>query len=260
MFCEYGCGREATYQMSSGKWCCEDFYTKCPSNRVKYGRSGKDNHNFNKRPSEESIQKTRAANLGSHRSEETREKLRLQKLGPKNPNYKSGKFPEKALKKILLNPSMKGKKHKKESIEKMRLQKIGPKNPNYGKKQNEDWINKVKTTKTLNGNRTPDHLIPLFELYQRRVYKFTYQSIQLKFSESEFSKIGPSGTKGSYHVDHIFSIYEGFKNGILPSIIGHPCNLRLLPWEENNRKWIRSEISIDCLIKLIKEYEEKMNK
>ncbi|MCK9615776.1 MAG: hypothetical protein M0R48_09780 [Candidatus Omnitrophica bacterium] len=33
--CEYGCGRKAKFQMKNGKWCCEDFYTKCPENRRK---------------------------------------------------------------------------------------------------------------------------------------------------------------------------------------------------------------------------------
>jgi len=27
--CDYGCGKEAKFQMTSGKMCCEDFYTKC---------------------------------------------------------------------------------------------------------------------------------------------------------------------------------------------------------------------------------------
>lgn len=33
--CEYGCGLEAKYQLKNGKWCCENFYTKCPENRRK---------------------------------------------------------------------------------------------------------------------------------------------------------------------------------------------------------------------------------
>ena len=36
--CDYGCGREAKFQMTSGKWCCEKHYTKCPSilNKTKH--------------------------------------------------------------------------------------------------------------------------------------------------------------------------------------------------------------------------------
>jgi len=28
--CDYGCGKIAKFQMTSGKWCCEEFYSKCP--------------------------------------------------------------------------------------------------------------------------------------------------------------------------------------------------------------------------------------
>lgn len=27
--CEYGCGQEGRYKMTSGKWCCEKHYSKC---------------------------------------------------------------------------------------------------------------------------------------------------------------------------------------------------------------------------------------
>ena len=28
--CDYGCGREARYQMKNGKWCCQSNYNLCP--------------------------------------------------------------------------------------------------------------------------------------------------------------------------------------------------------------------------------------
>ena len=31
--CEYGCGREATYQFKNGKWCCENITSKCPAKK-----------------------------------------------------------------------------------------------------------------------------------------------------------------------------------------------------------------------------------
>ena len=41
MICQYGCGKEAKYQVnrkgvttdSTGKWCCEKHYNKCPAKR-----------------------------------------------------------------------------------------------------------------------------------------------------------------------------------------------------------------------------------
>lgn len=42
--CEYGCGKEAKHQMKNGRWCCEDFYTKCPENRRKNSERVKQAH------------------------------------------------------------------------------------------------------------------------------------------------------------------------------------------------------------------------
>lgn len=33
--CDYGCGREATFQLKCGKWCCSQFVAKCPEMRRK---------------------------------------------------------------------------------------------------------------------------------------------------------------------------------------------------------------------------------
>lgn len=33
--CDYGCGKEGKYQFKNGKWCCEDFYSKCSKMRKK---------------------------------------------------------------------------------------------------------------------------------------------------------------------------------------------------------------------------------
>lgn len=35
MLCEYGCGREAIYQLKNGKWCCGSSRNKCPELRRK---------------------------------------------------------------------------------------------------------------------------------------------------------------------------------------------------------------------------------
>ena len=34
-FCEYGCGQEGVFQMSSGKWCCSKHRSSCPGMRRK---------------------------------------------------------------------------------------------------------------------------------------------------------------------------------------------------------------------------------
>lgn len=47
---------------------------------------------------------------------------------------------------------------------------------------------------------------------------------------------GPNKRSRDLHLDHIYSIAEGFKNDVPPEIIGHWTNLRLLPKIENSSK------------------------
>jgi hypothetical protein len=42
--------------------------------------------------------------------------------------------------------------------------------------------------------------------------------------------------KGCYHLDHICSIAEGYRNNFPPEVIGHIDNLRFIPAEENMKK------------------------
>ena len=44
------------------------------------------------------------------------------------------------------------------------------------------------------------------------------------------------GIEGGYQLDHIYPVYEGYINNILPEEIAKVENLRIIPWEENQRK------------------------
>lgn len=39
--CDYGCNQEAKYQFKNGKWCCENFYSKCPNKRIETSKKSK---------------------------------------------------------------------------------------------------------------------------------------------------------------------------------------------------------------------------
>jgi hypothetical protein len=43
--CEYGCVQEAKYKMTSGKWCCSEFY-QCPKIREKNTLGNKSCNHF----------------------------------------------------------------------------------------------------------------------------------------------------------------------------------------------------------------------
>ena len=62
--------------------------------------------------------------------------------------------------------------------------------------------------------------------------------------------------KRGYHLDHMFSIFEGFKQNIDPSIVGHIKNLRMIPFKENLSKFNKCSIALDDLIKMIKDSDD----
>jgi len=74
---------------------------------------------------------------------------------------------------------------------------------------------------------------PALEKYYLEVVNITNQSWRTHFKD-----INPNGLQRSneLHLDHIYSIREGFNNNIPPEIIGHWTNLRLLPKIENSSK------------------------
>jgi hypothetical protein len=68
-----------------------------------------------------------------------------------------------------------------------------------------------------------------------------YNKVKLVTNENwygHFHSINPNNMQRSrdLHLDHIYSISEGFKNNVPPEIIGHWTNLRLIPKKENSSK------------------------
>ncbi len=96
---------------------------------------------------------------------------------------------------------------------------------------------------------TPDEYLrrlPELKKYRRSVLKITgKQPINTLIN---FDKRGVSGTSGAYHLDHKFSILEGFKHNISPEVIGGIANLEFIPWEENIKKRTRCSINLSKLI------------
>jgi hypothetical protein len=124
-----------------------------------------------------------------------------------------------------------------ENIKKTKLRKYGNKNYNNPSKSFE--------TRVKNGNCTPKELKTDFELYKEQVLRFTRKNNKdLKNQE----KKGRAGVEGAYHLDHKFSILQGFYNFIPPFIIGSKENLEYIPWKENQKKNKNCSIEEEKLI------------
>ena len=95
---------------------------------------------------------------------------------------------------------------------------------------------KVSDARIKNG-ATPKHLRSFKRLYYDAVWQVTEENWKLYFD-----KINPQRLdRSSNALDHIYSIQQGFKDGIPPYIIGHWTNLRVIPLVENSIKGMRCD-------------------
>jgi len=100
---------------------------------------------------------------------------------------------------------------------------------------------------------------------QEKVYEFNkYKKCVAYISDKNYKKYryiinSKNLERGhfKYHIDHIYSIYDGFINKIDPKIIASPINLRMMKWSANISKNKRSHISIK---KLNEEYLKFINR
>lgn len=81
-----------------------------------------------------------------------------------------------------------------------------------------------------------------YELYSRLVWIETRKN-----NIKEMSNYDKRGVTG-FHLDHKYSIFEGFKNNVPPHIIGGMKNLEFLPFAENCSKGRNCSVTLDEII------------
>jgi hypothetical protein len=117
-----------------------------------------------------------------------------------------------------------------------------------GFRRNKSEGSSVGLVKRFRKSNYDDYINSLsdFKKYKKKVISITNKQ---PISElSNFNKRGVSGIEGNFHLDHKFSIVEGFIQNISPSIIGNIKNLEFIPWEENVKKRTNCSINITELI------------
>lgn len=59
--------------------------------------------------------------------------------------------------------------------------------------------------------------------------------------------------------DHLYSVKDGFTNKVDPAMISHPANCKLVVHTDNQKKNVKSEITLEELIERIKIWNLKYN-
>lgn len=114
-------------------------------------------------------------------------------------------------------------------------------------------LNVPETRKQIRANKEQSYeWIPLadyedFELYKYRVWECTNkQNIK---SLDNYELRGRSDLSNSaHHLDHKYSMFQGFKDNIPPFIIGNICNLEMLYYFDNISKGKKCSITKEDLL------------
>jgi hypothetical protein len=128
-------------------------------------------------------------------------------------------------------------KHKKTCME-----KYGVDNPSKSK----DITAKIRKSRISSGDWIADEDRTDLEKYRLQVKKISERSYHDYYYKINHNNLVRSRYK--YHLDHIFSIEEGFKQEVPPEVIGHWSNLRMLWHLDNSVKNTKCHKTLDQLL------------
>lgn len=124
---------------------------------------------------------------------------------------------------------------------------------------NPAWYDKLKEAAKHRPSRTEDHNRKIIEskvgmpydewlIIKTEFERYSYEVRKLtRLSVIKFSNLISGEKQDGYHLDHIVSIYDGFKNDIVPTVIAHYTNLRYIPAKQNLTKNKKSDKKIEIL-------------
>lgn len=115
----------------------------------------------------------------------------------------------------------------------------------------EGFIEKIINTLVENGNMIPLEERPEYDQYNFLVWKETNKNY--RYFYNFINPLNLKRSSDSYHLDHKFSIFNGFKNKIDYKIIGSPYNLEMLPFHDNLCKSSKNSIEMNKLLTLYNE-------
>lgn len=122
--CDYGCGKEAKYQFKNGRWCCSESHNSCLSIKNKRDYKGSNNPMFDKKHSEETLDKISKKLLVVMNLPKVKQKISKGKKGKASWSKGLTKYNDPRMKKLS------------ESLIKTLKKKYPEKPPNFCKKCN----------------------------------------------------------------------------------------------------------------------------
>ena len=283
MLCYYECGNKAKYLPHKGTphWCCESHWSRCPMNKkinsnskkgkIPYNKGIKQNKKIKEKQSKTMERKWlddkyREKQSISRNKKSYKKHMKKIRTGKNNPMY--GKHITQEHKIILCNniEKIKNKYPKFFKIEELRMtdRKIQCKCKycnSWFTPTKEQLYERIRQIENKDGNmksylyccdnhkylcpysnRIDPKTLTLYKIYYRNVITETNKSLKkYKLKNIEIRS-------KNYHLDHKYSIIEGFKNFILPCIIGNINNLEIMSAKNNRIKDRTCSISLEQLM------------
>jgi len=119
------------------------------------------------------------------------------------------------------------------------LQNLGAVNPSFL----QTCLDKGRDTKIAKGSQIPDEDRTEWELYKKLVLAETRKNC------TNLKNIHLRGhiknDPDAYHLDHKVSVYYGFINNILPTVIGNTLNLEMIPARTNMQKRTKCSATLE---------------
>lgn len=120
--------------------------------------------------------------------------------------------------------------------------------------QTEEYKNRHRATRRLTRLRAEADKSMPYKQYRRLVDNFTRELDVSGLANAD--KRGLAGVNGAWQLDHLYSVRDGYLNGIPAHIIGSIVNVEFIPWIDNIRKHAKSSISKDELLERYRRYVE----
>lgn len=116
-------------------------------------------------------------------------------------------------------------------------------------KRSATWHAKIKATWDLKLDKVAADSLREYKVKVKRVTEQSFRQYQ-KLLEVNGLKRGRL-----CHLDHIYSVYAGWKNKVDPDILGHITNLRLMNQYDNIVKSARCDKTFDALVDDYNEFK-----
>ncbi len=179
LICDYGCGQEAKYQMTNGKWCCQKSFNSCPAKKTRKLEKLK----IREKPEFCDYGCGQEAKFqlknGKWCCNDNYRKCLVNRRKYSHTKSKGKKHSIETKIKIGLKSKEKKGKYKPEVIEAMKQRMSGSGNPRFCKpfKHKKEFFVKMRKTMEERGYWNKLENLKGYEKYKRKVYHYTNISI-----------------------------------------------------------------------------------